>query len=293
MLRGPRSVRVTRRYWWGEIGNGVCTPAPADDGAALERLAALETPVDRWVPARWEDAVACGAVADRAAYLARLHRLASRLAAIRVAEAFRSPDIELAQMVRALDGLDEAINLLTERAVEWYSTQDPGFTRKFSTLPSRKLVPLLAARAKGPLRPLLAEIQSLAEGRAALARDVTRAADRVMPNSSALVGGLVAARLLAAAGSLDALARLPGSGLQVLGARTALFSHIRSGTPPPKHGLIFQHRRVHGAPMAVRGRVARALAARLAIAARIDRYRGETDPSFIEAANARIDEVLT
>lgn len=283
---------MTRRYWWGEIeDDGTCTPAPADDTAALERLAAIETPMDRWVPARWEDAVACGAVIDRASYLARLHRLSTRLAAARVAEAFRSPDIELAQMVRALDGLDEAINLLTERAVEWYSTQDPGFTRKFSTLPSRKLVPLLAARAKGPLRLLLAEIEGLAATRAALARDVTRAADRVLPNSSALVGGLVAARLLAAAGSLDALSRLPGSGLQVLGARTALFSHIRSGTPPPKHGLIFQHRRVHGAPAPVRGRVARVLAARLAIAARIDRYRGEIDPAFLEAANARIDEV--
>jgi nucleolar protein 56 len=280
---------VTRRYWWGEIeDDGTCVPAPAEDSAALARLSALKTPMDRWVPAGPEEAVACGAVADRAAYLARLHRLASRLAAARVAQAFRAPDIELAQMVRALDGLDEAINLLTERAVEWYSTQDPAFTRKFSTLPSRKLVPLLAARAKGPLRPLLAEIEGLAAARAALARDVTRGAGQILPNCSALVGGLVAARLLAAAGSLDALARLPGSGLQVLGARTALFSHIRSGTPPPKHGLIFQHRRVHGAPLAIRGRVARALAARLAIAARIDRYRGEADPGFIEAANARI-----
>lgn len=284
---------MTRRYWWGEIGDdGACTPAPPGEGAALERLASLETPMDSWVPADWEEVAACGAFADRGAYLARLHRLASALASARVAEALRGPDIELAQMVRALDGLDEAINLLTERAVGWYATQDPGFTRKFSTMPARKLVPLLAARAKGPLRPLLAEIEGLAAARTALARDVTRAADRVLPNCAALVGGLVAARLLAAAGSLDALARLPGSGLQVLGARTALFSHIRSGTPPPKHGLIFQHRRVHGAPPAVRGRVARVLSARLAMAARIDRYRGEADPAFLEAANARIDGVL-
>lgn len=281
---------MTRRYWWGDLGDhGGCTPAPSDDGAAIERLASIETPMARWTPSSWEEAVACGAATDRADYLASLHRLASRLAAARVADALRGPDIELARMVRALDGFDEAINLLTERAVEWYSTQDPGFTRKFSHLPSRRLVPLLAARARGPLRPFLAEIEGLAESRAALAREVTRAAARVLPNASALVGGLVAARLLAAAGSLDALARLPGSGLQVLGARTALFSHIRTGTPPPKHGLIFQHRRVHGAPPAVRGRVARVLASRLAIAVRIDRYRGELDPVFIEAANARID----
>lgn len=248
--------------------------------------------MDSWVPGIWEDAVLCGAATDRADYLARLHRVASRLAARRVSAALRRPDVELAQMVRALDGIDEAINLLTERAVEWYATQDPAFTRKHAGMPARRLVATIATRARGPLAPLLAEIEGLAAARTALAREVTRAADRVVPNCSALVGGLVAARLLAAAGSLDALARLPGSGLQVLGARTALFSHIRAGTPPPKHGLIFQHRRVHGAPPALRGRVARVLAARLAIAARIDRYRGEADLAFIEAANARIDGVV-
>ncbi|NLX50457.1 MAG: RNA-processing protein [Methanospirillum sp.] len=284
---------MTRRYWWGEIGkDGTCTPAPVDGAAALARLATLETPMESWVPAPWEATAACGGFADRAEYLARLHRLAARLAAAGVADALQRPDIELARMVRALDGLDEAINLLTERAVEWHATRDPGFTRKFSSMPARRLVPLLAVRAKGPLRALLAEIEALAASRAALAKDVTRAANRVLPNCSALVGGLVAARLLAAAGSLDALARLPGSGIQVLGARTALFSHIRSGTPPPKHGLVFQHRRVHNAPPGRRGRVARVLASRLAIAARIDRFRGEADAVFIEVANARIDGVL-
>ncbi len=284
---------MTARYWWGEIDeSGACIPAPADEGAALARLASIETPMDGYLPGTWEAAVACGAVPDRAAYLARLNTLTAHLAADRVAEALRGPDLELLQMVRTLDELDSVINLLTERAVEWYATQDPKFTRKFRAMPARRLVEVLAPRSRGPLRGVLAQIEGLGAARTELAREVTRAAARVLPNSSELVGGLVAARLMAAAGSLDALARLPGSGLQVLGARTALFSHIRTGTPPPKHGLIFQHRRVHNAPLAVRGRVARVLAARLVIAARIDRYRGELDPAFIEGANARIDGVL-
>lgn len=284
---------MTRHFWWGDLDeHGTCIPAPSDEAAALARLVGLETPMEDLVPESGELALACGAVTNRAAYLERLHLLASRLAAARVADALRGPDIELVQMVSALDGLDEAINLLTERAIAWYGIQDPAFTRKFSSMPARRQVAVLAPRAQGPLRPLLAEIEGLTAARSALARDVTRAADRVLPNASALVGGLVAARLLGAAGSLDALARLPGSGLQVLGARTALFSHIRAGTPPPKHGLIFQHRRVHNAPPALRGRVARVLAARLAIAVRIDRYRGERDPAFVEAANARVDGVL-
>jgi len=91
------------------------------------------------------------------------------------------------------------------------------------------------------------------------------------------------------AGGLSALARMPGSAIQVLGSERALFSHLRGGTPPPKHGIIFQHRRVHNAPREVRGRVARVLAAKLAIAARLDYYRGEAVPEFIRDAQEKID----
>lgn len=114
----------------------------------------------------------------------------------------------------------------------------------------------------------------------------------VIPNMSALVGGLVAARLMSRAGGLAAVARMPGSSIQVIGAEGALFSHIRTGTPSPKHGIVFQHRRVHNAPREVRGAVARALAAKLAIAARLDYFRGELDAAFVDAANARIDGLM-
>ena len=154
MLRGPRSVRVTRRYWWGEIeDDGACTPAPADEAAALERLASLETPMDRWVPAGWEDAVACGAVADRAAYLARLHRLASRLAAARVAEAFRGPDIELAQMVRALDGLDEAINLSDRTGGRMVLDPGPGLHAEVLDAPVPEAGPAPRGAGEGATPP--------------------------------------------------------------------------------------------------------------------------------------------
>jgi nucleolar protein 56 len=112
-----------------------------------------------------------------------------------------------------------------------------------------------------------------------------------MPNTSALIGGLVAARLMAQAGGLLLLSRLPASAIQVLGARTALFAHLKTHTPSPKHGIIFQHRRVHNAPRDVRGRVARVLAGKLAIAARLDYFRGVADPGFLADAQERIDMV--
>jgi nucleolar protein 56 len=120
-------------------------------------------------------------------------------------------------------------------------------------------------------------------------KEVSASADAVLPNCSALLGGLVAARLVARAGGLAVLSRLSSSSIQVMGAQNALFSHLRSKSPPPKHGIIFQHRRVHNAPQEVRGRVARVLAAKLAIAARLDYYRGEISQDFINTAQAHID----
>ncbi len=136
---------------------------------------------------------------------------------------------------------------------------------------------------------VISEIERISRTRVDLMNEVSCRAEEVIPNCSALLGGLVAARLVSHAGGLSALARLPGSSIQVLGSRTALYSHIRGGTPPPKHGIIFQHRRVHNALKETRGRVARVLAAKLAIAARIDYYRHTPDPGFIAQAQSAID----
>ena len=97
------------------------------------------------------------------------------------------------------------------------------------------------------------------------------------PNLAVLAGPLVGARLLNLAGSLERLARLPSSTIQLLGAERALFLHIREGAPAPKHGVIFQHPVVHSSPPWLRGRMARALAGKIAIASRADAYGTRTD----------------
>lgn len=278
-----------QQYWFGDREEGVCTPAPARLEDALARLATLRTPIREYVLPDWQWAVECGYVKTRDEYLHRLQELCLLLAEQKVAVQYQAKDVELLQMVRTLDQMDEVINLLTERAVDWYTVKHPKFSRKFKSMNARKLLASLAPRTKGPLGMVMEEIERLSVTRTALMREVSSRSDLVLPNCSALVGGLVAARLLSTAGGLEPLARLPGSSVQVLGSRTALFSHIRSGTPSPKHGIIFQHRRVHNAPPQVRGRVSRVLAAKLAIAARLDLYRGEPDQTFIDKAQQAID----
>jgi len=97
------------------------------------------------------------------------------------------------------------------------------------------------------------------------------------PNLSVLGGPLVGARLISLAGSLERLSRMPSSTIQVLGAEKALFLHIKEGAPAPKHGVIFQHPSVHSSPPWLRGKVARALAGKIAIATRGDAMNSRPD----------------
>lgn len=286
MLMLPASPSyLMERYWFGDVDEGVCRPAKTDPAALARRI---ET---AWAELRrpdWRLAQACGAVRDRADYIAVLQAGCMERARAQVAVELSGKDVELLQMVRTLDEIDHVANLLLEKAVEWQAVLDPTFTRKYKR--GGKALAGRIQRSPSPsLRMVGSEIEHLGDLRNRLMREVSRRADAVLPNTSALVGGLVAARLMAEAGGLTPLARMPAATIQVLGARTAIFSHIRGSAPSPKHGVIFQHRRVHNAPKEVRGRVARVLAAKLAIAARIDHFRGELDPTFVEEAQKKID----
>ena len=100
-------------------------------------------------------------------------------------------------------------------------------------------------------------------------RDLEGRLERValvhLPNLSALVGAKIAARLLAAAGSRRALARMSSSRLQLLGAR-------RRPSPDrgPRFGVIYRAAGLDQLPPEAQGRYARSLASLAVIAARAD-----------------------
>ena len=276
-------------YWFGDVGDGHCLPFTGDLKAMVSRILSLSTQLDTFTPPDWQQAVSCGFCSDRADYLARLQAVCIAAAERSVREHYAGKDAELLQMVRTLDEMDTVIKLLSERAADWYMVRHPAFSRKYRRTPAHILVRTIRENSRGALGKVAGEIEQLADTRTALAKEVSARANDVMPNTSALIGGLVAARLMAHAGGLLPLSRLPASAIQVLGARTALFAHLKTHTPSPKHGIIFQHRRVHNAPRDIRGRVARVLAGKLAIAARLDYFRGVAVPEFLEQAQNRID----
>lgn len=276
-------------YWFGDVEGGSCTPFSGDVREIAGRVRAIRTSMDSFVPLKWDLAVTCGVCRDRAEYIARLREVCFAAAERDIREQYAGKDTELLHMVRTLDEMDTVINLLSERAMEWYQIRQPTFSRKYRRTPSHLMIRKIREKSRGALGYVAGQIEALSVARTELAKEVSSRANRVLPNTSALIGGLVAARLMAQAGSLSQLSRLPASAIQVLGAKTALFAHIRTHTPSPKHGIIFQHRRVHNAPRAIRGRVSRVLAGKLAIAARLDQYRGVVVPEFIEQAQMKID----
>lgn len=240
----------------------------------------------------WKELQSAGLISSRKEYISAVRAVAVSLAEEGIAASLSEKDTDLLQMVRMLDELDEVINLLTERLTEWHQSTTPDSSRKYNRAASKKFLQAIAKSKNLSMRQVAREILSLTNLRTQLMKDVSRKADEIIPNMSALVGGLVAARLVSRAGGLTLISRMAASSIQVLGAESALFSHIRSGSPSPKHGLIFQHRRVHNAPREVRGKLARVLASKLAIAARLDAYRGELDEAFLSDANEKIDRLL-
>lgn len=93
-----------------------------------------------------------------------------------------------------------------------------------------------------------------------------------MENLGALLDPLLTARLVSLAGGLEELARKPSSTIQMLGAEKALFRYLKGKGTPPKHGVIFQHSFVNSLPEDKRGKIARFLANKAAMAARLDQY---------------------
>jgi nucleolar protein 56 len=190
---------------------------------------------------------------------------------------------DLLQAIQALDSLSLAINLLDERLYEW------------SRLHSQEIVhgKDLAEGLKEDenMSTLARAILSLREYRKDTEADVSTATRALAPNLSALAGPILAARLISRAGGLHYLAKMPSSRVQVMGAEKSLFKHLKGQAPSPKHGIIFRHPAIMGSAKKLRGRAARALAAKLAIAARLDQFGAGPSPDLQRSLETRMNEI--
>ncbi len=262
-------------------------------------------------------------------YRALLYDVSVLVTKRKVREAAEKRDLFVAQAISAIDELDRTINLFASRLREWYSLHFPelneivrdhrDFVRMVYELGSRdnfteerlkelgvpppraRRIERSAKESMGAtmtdfdmeaIKHIASLLLQLYDTRKKLEVYVDEAMKEVAPNIRGLVGPLLGARLIALAGGLQKLATLPASTIQVLGAEKALFRALRTGGKPPKHGVIFQYPAIFRSPRWQRGKIARALAAKLAIAARIDAFSGEYKADEIkEELQKRIEEI--
>jgi len=274
-------------------------------------------------------AVEAGFVEDAKELSVWNRNVSMELAKLRVKGATEKRDLVIAQAIQTLDDLDRTVNLFMGRLREWYGVHFPELDRlveKHETY--ARLVMNLGDRANFALEALekedipkaraeqifkvaeasmgadvaendLGQIQALSKSvlelydlRKVMESYLERTMDEVAPNTKTIAGSLLGARLIAIAGSLRNLAMRPASTIQVLGAEKALFRSLKTGARPPKHGLIFQHALLHDAKRWQRGKIARAIAGKLAIAIRIDAFGGNYVGDRLKAAlDRRIEEI--
>ena len=241
-----------------------------------------------------------------------IHEVSMEISRTSVKEAAERRDFLIIQAVEALDDLDKTLNLFAGRIREWYGLHFPELTHLISKhelyarlvhklgrrgnflnenlevfdLPKDKVKEIVRAAQTSmgadlngqdleQIRMLCSQYLSLSETRRKIERYLSEMMKEEAPNISALTGPILGARLIALAGGLENLAKMPSSTIQVLGAEKALFRSLTTGARPPKHGVLFQHALVHGSKRSLRGKISRLLAGKIAIAARTDVFSGD------------------
>ncbi|HLD81526.1 MAG TPA: NOP5/NOP56 family protein [archaeon] len=248
----------------------------------------------------------------------------------RVREAYTSRDVLVVQAINAIDELAAITNTMTMRLREWYSvyfpemgrqvTDSADFVKAVQGLPSREginehelskalgegLAKKIASLSKSSMGAPLNEddlktakqyahaIEQLQSQEAVLEGYLEKVMKEIAPNTSMVAGPKLGAKLIAHAGSLEKLAMLPSSTIQIMGAEKALFKHLKQGKKPPKHGLIFQHSAISTGKQKLRGKIARTIAAKISIACKEDYFsKGKKDngAKLLGELNKRLDAI--
>ena len=268
-----------------------------------------------------------GFAKDENEAMEKLREFALQLSSSKVAEVSQSPDLHIVQAINTLDETDKIINSIGSRLREWYGLHFPELDNLIDSVngysqivlagkreniskenlenagfPESKVEMLLLVKEKSRggnlteknlaiVQTLAKQILDLFELRKTVEEYVEEQMKEEAPNISAILGAAVGARILAHAGSLKRLASMPASTIQVLGAEKALFRSLKTGSNPPKHGILFQHASVHAAPKWQRGKIARAVAGKAAIAARVDIYGAGLNQTLLDKLNIRVQEI--
>lgn len=222
----------------------------------------------------------------------------------------------LMQAVAVLDELEKDLNIFTEHLREWYGLYFPEAVSRFDSnekfinfvadigskenIQDKELSGLAGKSAGMPfgendideIRAFARNLQELNSRKSSLSKYVEACAKATIPNISAVAGPVLGARMLVLAGGIDKISSMASSTIQLLGAEKALFRHLKGKGKAPKYGILFGHPMIQNAPKHLKGKAARLIAAKISIAARIDKFskddRGAELRKQLEEQIARI-----
>eukprot|EP00741_Cyanophora_paradoxa_P021388 tig00021350_g20647.t1 len=237
-------------------------------------------------------------------------------------------DTMIVQAIGLLDELDKELNTYAMRVREWYGWHFPELTKIISdNIVYAKVVKAMGIRQKAKetdLSDVLAEeleqevrdmaeismgtdisdedkenivflceqVIAIAEYRTQLFEYLKNRMLAIAPNLTVLVGELVGARLIAHAGSLLNLAKHPASTVQILGAEKALFRALKTKHDTPKYGLIYHASLIGQTAPKFKGKISRVLAAKCALAIRVDALGDKDTPMIGVEQRAKVEARL-
>ena len=201
------------------------------------------------------------------------------------------------QSIKSVEDIEKSANLLVKRLREWYDLYNPEFSRaienheifveeilnneknellkKINIGKNGTIGAELNQEDVGIIKSLAHQIYWLYQLRKKQLDYISVSMDNFCPNIKAVCDVIVAAKLIEHAGSLKRLSMLPASTVQILGAEKALFRHMKTGSKPPRHGVIVNHLLIAKAPDRMHGKIARTLADKISIAAKVDYFQGK------------------
>jgi nucleolar protein 56 len=215
------------------------------------------------------------------------------------------------QTVSALSDLEKILNAMTERLREWYGLHYPelevkdherfaekvaekGLRDNFEDFDKSMGMQLREGDAK-VLQEYASRLKELYILRKIVQTYLEKIVPEEMPNLNSLLGSTLTARLLSQAGSLEKLAKMPSSTIQLLGSEKSLFKFLKDKKKgkPPRFGMLYLHPDISTNRRELQGKIARLLSSKLSLAARADFYsKKDMSKELLEDYNKKLEEIL-
>jgi len=221
------------------------------------------------------------------------------------------------QVVGAIEEMDKSSNILIERLREWYGLHFPEMSKRIkdnekyaeivsefgcrqsiehpdlSHFKNKSMGMEFSKNDCESVKEFADSIEEMYETREKMSDYMDSLLKEVAPNTREIAGPMLAAKLISLAGGLDKLARMPSSTIQLLGAEKALFRHLKGKGRSPKHGVIIMHPYVQKSPKELNGKIARLIASKISISAKMDQYSNKhVEKKLKKELDEKVNEVV-